>query len=210
MPTLVVCKKASAALRIGIVREYFAQGVDENVAGAVHESLKKLEAAGACLIDISLPTSAYAIPAYYIIAPAEASSNLARYDGVRYGHRAENVQSLQSLYSQSRERKDLGLRSSVEYRLGTYVLSSGYYDAYYLRAQRVRRLIVNDFARAFQSVDVLAGPTAPAIAFKQGEKSGINPLAMYAADVNTVAVNLAGTTSHFITSRVCSSNARRC
>jgi aspartyl-tRNA(Asn)/glutamyl-tRNA(Gln) amidotransferase subunit A len=148
------------------------------------------EKLGAKLVDISLPNVPLAIPAYYVIAPAEASSNLARFDGVRYGHACTEPRSLEDLYSRSRAE---GFGAEVRRRIlvGTYALSAGYYDAYYLRAQRVRRLIANDFAEAFKSVDLIAGPTAPTVAFRIGEKSA-DPLAMYAADVNTVAVNLAG------------------
>jgi len=177
-------------IRIGVAREYFGAGVDGGVAEVVRESLRELEKRGATLVDIVLPNAHLAIPAYYVIAPAEASSNLARYDGVRYGHRCAAPKSLEDLYTRSRAE---GFGAEVQRRIlvGTYALSAGYYDAYYLRAQRVRRLIANDFAAAFASVDLIAGPTAPSVAFKLGEKSS-DPLAMYAADVNTVAVNLAG------------------
>ncbi len=177
-------------IRIGVAREYFGAGVEDGVGAAVRETLAALEKRGAVLVDISLPHAELAIPAYYVIAPAEASSNLARYDGVRYGHRCADPVSLEDLYSRSRAE---GFGAEVKRRIliGTYALSAGYYDAYYLRAQRVRRLIANDFSEAFKQVDLIAGPTAPTVAFKLGEKSS-DPLAMYAADVNTVAVNLAG------------------
>ncbi|MBP6079560.1 MAG: Asp-tRNA(Asn)/Glu-tRNA(Gln) amidotransferase subunit GatA [Xanthomonadales bacterium] len=177
-------------LRIGIARELFSAGVRDAMQATVHAALRELEAAGAVLVDIDLPALPLSIPAYYVIAPAEASSNLARYDGVRYGHRAAEVKGLRDLYSRSRAE---GFGTEVKRRIltGTYVLSSGYYDAYYLRAQQVRRLIANDFARAFDDVDLIAGPTTPDVAFKLGEKTA-DPLAMYAADINTVAVNLAG------------------
>jgi aspartyl-tRNA(Asn)/glutamyl-tRNA(Gln) amidotransferase subunit A len=177
-------------LRIGVVGEFFGEGIDPDVAAAAREALAALEAAGAVLVDVSLPTLPLSIPAYYVLAPAEASSNLARYDGVRYGHRAERAADLSELYARSRAE---GFGTEVKRRIlaGTYVLSAGYYDAYYRRAQRVRRLIADDFARAFASVDLLAGPTTPTTAFRLGEKTD-DPLAMYAADVNTVAVNLAG------------------
>jgi aspartyl-tRNA(Asn)/glutamyl-tRNA(Gln) amidotransferase subunit A len=176
--------------RIGIVREWFGEGVDPAVGDQVREALRRLEAAGATLVDVALPTLAHAIPAYYVIAPAEASSNLARFDGVRFGHRAEAPSDLADLYTRTRAE---GFGAEVRRRilLGTFVLSSGYYDAYYRKAQRVRRLIALDFARAFDGVDLLAGPTAPTVAFRIGEKT-TDPLEMYAADVNTVAVNLAG------------------
>lgn len=179
-----------AGRRIGVVREWFGEGVDPAVADQVRVALRRLEAAGATLVDVDLPTLAHAIPAYYVIAPAEASSNLARFDGVRYGHRAKAPSDLSDLYTRTRAE---GFGAEVQRRilLGTFVLSSGYYDAYYRQAQRVRRLIADDFARAFAGVDLLAGPTAPTVAFRRGEKT-TDPLEMYAADVNTVAVNLAG------------------
>ncbi len=176
-------------IRIGIARNYFGAGVDDGVASTVHESLRKLEKLGAILVDIDLPNASLAIPAYYVIAPAEASSNLARYDGVRYGYRCANPTSLEDLYTRSRS-EAFGAEVKRRILVGTYALSAGYYDAFYLRAQKARRLIANDFSEAFKGVDLIAGPTTPTIAFKLGEKS--NPLAMYAADVNTVAVNLAG------------------
>ena len=177
-------------LRIGVVREQFGAGVEDAVAALNRGALQELERAGAMLVDVSLPSLALAIPAYYVIAPAEASSNLARYDGVRYGHRCGEPRDLEDLYSRSRAE---GFGAEVKRRIltGTYVLSSGYYDAYYRRAQQARRAIADDFARAFGAVDLLAGPTAPTTAFRLGEKSA-DPLAMYAADINTVAVNLAG------------------
>jgi len=176
--------------RIGVAREYFGAGVEDGVGAAVREALAALEKRGAILVDIALPHAELAIPAYYVIAPAEASSNLARYDGVRFGHRCADPASLEDLYARSRSE---GFGAEVKRRIliGTYALSAGYYDAYYLRAQRVRRLIASDFAKAFKQVDLIAGPTAPTVAFRLGEKSA-DPLAMYAADVNTVAVNLAG------------------
>jgi aspartyl-tRNA(Asn)/glutamyl-tRNA(Gln) amidotransferase subunit A len=179
-----------AGLRIGVVGEFFGAGIDPAVAASARTALAALEAAGAVLVDVSLPTLPLSIPAYYVLAPAEASSNLARYDGVRYGHRTERAGDLAELYARSRAE---GFGTEVKRRIlaGTYVLSAGYYDAYYRRAQRVRRLIADDFARAFGAVDLLAGPTTPTTAFRIGEK-GDDPLAMYAADVNTVAVNLAG------------------
>ena len=177
-------------MKIGIVREYFGAGVDAGIGAAVQAALGQCETLGATLVDVSLPNAHLAIPAYYVIAPAEASSNLARYDGVRYGHRCADPLSLEDLYVRSRGE---GFGAEVKRRIlvGTYALSAGYYDAYYLRAQRARRAIANDFAEAFKQVDLIAGPTAPTVAFKLGEKTA-DPLAMYAADVNTVAVNLAG------------------
>jgi aspartyl-tRNA(Asn)/glutamyl-tRNA(Gln) amidotransferase subunit A len=176
-------------IRIGVAKNYFGAGVEDGVASAVRESLRELEKSGAILVDIELPNAALAIPAYYVIAPAEASSNLARYDGVRYGYRCANPTSLDDLYTRTRT-EAFGAEVKRRILVGTYALSAGYYDAFYLRAQKARRLIANDFADAFKSVDLIAGPTTPTVAFKLGEKS--DPLAMYAADVNTVAVNLAG------------------
>ena len=182
--------KSLHGVRIGVARDYFGAGVESAVGAAVHAALRELEKLGATLVDIALPNAALAIPAYYVIAPAEASSNLARYDGVRYGHRCADPKSLEDLYTRSRSE---GFGAEVQRRIlvGTYALSAGYYDAYYLRAQRARRVIADDFNDAFKHVDLIAGPTAPTVAFKLGEKSA-DPLAMYAADVNTVAVNLAG------------------
>ncbi len=179
-----------AGRRIGVAREYFGSGVDAGVGAVVHEALRELEKRGAKLVDISLAHADLAIPTYYVIAPSEASSNLSRYDGVRYGYRCEKPVSLDDLYTRSRSE---GFGAEVQRRIlvGTYALSAGYYDAYYLRAQRARRVIADDFTAAFETVDLIAGPTTPTVAFKLGEKTD-DPLAMYAADVNTVAVNLAG------------------
>lgn len=177
-------------LRIGVPRQYFGPGVDPAVAAAVQSALDLLVARGVQRIDIDLPHTESAIPCYYVLAPAEASSNLARYDGVRYGHRCAAPTDLEDLYTRSRSE---GFGREVQRRIlvGTYVLSAGYYDAYYRKAQQVRRLIAGDFARAFEAVDLIAGPTAPTVAFRLGEKQA-DPLQLYAADVNTVAVNLAG------------------
>lgn len=179
-----------AGLRIGIASASFGAGVDDDVARIVREALSEFERQGAVLVDIDLPHAALAIPAYYVIAPAEASSNLSRYDGVRYGHRCENPTSLDDLYERSRAE---GFGAEVQRRIfiGTYVLSAGYYDAYYRRAQQVRRLIANDFDAAFERVDLIAAPTAPTVAFKLGEKT-TDPLQLYASDINTVSANLAG------------------
>lgn len=187
---VAACNQGVRGLRIGVARELFSAGVRQEIAASTLAALADLERAGAVLVDIELPRLPLSVPAYYVIAPAEASSNLARYDGVRYGHRAEPVRDLNELYSRTRSE---GFGDEVKRRIlvGTFVLSAGYYDAYYLRAQQVRRLIAEDFARAFEHVDVIAGPTTPDVAFRIGEKSD-DPLAMYAADINTVAVNLAG------------------
>lgn len=185
----VLCKPLQG-LRIGVAGEYLGAGVESGIGTAVQGALAEYQKLGAILVDISLPHAHLAIPTYYVIAPAEASSNLARFDGVRYGHRCTDPKSLEDLYTRTRAE---GFGTEVKRRIlvGTYALSAGYFDAYYLRAQRVRRLIAADFAEAFNVVDLIAGPTTPTVAFKLGEKSA-DPLAMYAADVNTVAVNLAG------------------
>jgi aspartyl-tRNA(Asn)/glutamyl-tRNA(Gln) amidotransferase subunit A len=177
-------------LRLGVPREYFSEGLDPEVEAAVREALKAYERMGATLVEVSLPHTKYALAAYYLIAPAEASSNLARYDGVRYGLRAQEARGLRELYGQTRER---GFGPEVKRRimLGTYALSAGYYDAYYLRAQKVRTLIRQDFGRAFEQVDALLSPTAPVPAFKLGEKVD-DPLSMYLMDVFTLPCNLAG------------------
>ncbi len=177
-------------LRIGIPKEFFGEGLDSEVAKHIQAALKEYEKLGATLHEISLPHSALSIPAYYVVAPAECSSNLARFDGVRFGYRCENPVDLEDLYKRSRSE---GFGSEVKRRImiGTYVLSAGYYDAYYIKAQRIRRLICDDFTSAFNNVDVIMGPTAPTPAFKIGEKSD-DPLSMYLSDIYTIAVNLAG------------------
>ncbi|MEE4278485.1 MAG: Asp-tRNA(Asn)/Glu-tRNA(Gln) amidotransferase subunit GatA [Halieaceae bacterium] len=179
-----------AGLRIGLPREYFGEALDGAMASTVRDALAEYEALGAELVEISLPHTQLAIPAYYVIAPAEASTNLSRYDGVRYGHRCENPKDLEDLYTRSREE---GFGAEVQRRIlvGTYALSSGYYDAYYKRAQQVRRLIAGDFHQAFAEVDIIAGPTTPGVAFELGAKTS-DPTAMYLEDVYTLAVNLAG------------------
>ncbi|TDG14784.1 Asp-tRNA(Asn)/Glu-tRNA(Gln) amidotransferase subunit GatA [Seongchinamella unica] len=177
-------------LRIGLPREYFGDGLDGATGTCIQAALKELEAQGAELVDISLPSSSLTIPAYYIIAPAEASTNLSRFDGVRYGHRCEDPADLHDLYTRTREE---GFGDEVKRRIlvGTYALSAGYYDAYYKKAQQARRLISNDFRLALEQVDVIAGPTTPGPAFALGAKSD-DPVAMYLEDVYTLAVNLAG------------------
>ena len=177
-------------IRIGLPKEYMSEGVDPAVKTAVTASVKQLQALGAEIVEVSLPHTDYAVSVYYILATAEASANLARFDGVRYGHRADNIANLFDHYARTREE---GFGAEVKRRiiLGTYVLSSGYYDAYYLRAQKVRELIRRDFAKAFEKVDALASPTTPTPAFKLGEKTA-DPLQMYLADTFTIAANLAG------------------
>jgi aspartyl-tRNA(Asn)/glutamyl-tRNA(Gln) amidotransferase subunit A len=177
-------------LKIGVPKEYFGEGLDAEVRAAVEAGIAKLRSAGCEIVDISMPHTAYAIPTYYVIATAEASANLARFDGVRYGYRAKGARTLSEMYRKSR---DEGFGTEVKRRimLGTYALSSGYYDAYYLKAQRVRTLLARDFEAAFQKVDAIVTPTAPTPAFKLGEKAD-DPLSMYLADIYTVTADLAG------------------
>lgn len=177
-------------VRLGLAKEYMIDGTDPQVRTAVDAAVKHLQSLGAEIVDVSLPHTDYAISVYYILATAEASANLARFDGVRYGHRAENPKDLLDHYGRTREE---GFGAEVKRRiiLGTYVLSSGYYDAYYLRAQKVRELIRQDFAKAFEKVDALVSPTSPVPAFKLGERTA-DPLQMYLADVFTSPANLAG------------------
>jgi len=177
-------------LRIGLPREYFSAGLDQATGRCIQEALQQLEAQGAKLVEVSLPHSHLSIPTYYIIAPAEASTNLSRFDGVRYGHRCADPADLHDLYTRTREE---GFGAEVKRRIlvGTYALSAGYYDAYYRKAQQVRRLIRQDFLSCFEQVDVIAGPTTPGPAFPLGEKSD-DPVAMYLEDIYTLAVNLAG------------------
>lgn len=177
-------------LRIGLPKQYFGEGLDAGVAKVIEAAIEELKKLGATVVEIDLPTSDLAVPAYYVIAPAECSSNLSRFDGVRFGHRCENPKDLTDLYKRSRAE---GFGAEVKRRImvGTYALSAGYYDAYYLQAQKVRRLIKEDFARAFEKCDVIAGPTSPSVAFGLGEKQA-NPIAMYLSDIYTIATNLAG------------------
>ena len=179
-----------AGLRIGLPTEFFADGMSDDVRAAVEAALAEYRKLGAVTVDVSLPNARLAIPAYYVIAPAEASSNLSRFDGVRYGHRAAEYGDLNDMYCKSRAQ---GFGAEVKRRIlvGTYVLSHGYYDAYYIKAQKLRRLIAQDFAAAFAQCDVIAGPTCPTVAFGIGEKSN-DPVQMYLGDIYTVAVNLAG------------------
>jgi len=177
-------------VRIGISEEYFAEGLDPEVRAAVQAAIEVMRGAGAETVDIHLPHMKYGIACYYIIAPAEASSNLARFDGVHYGHRTEQARDIFELYAASRG-EAFGPEVKRRIMLGTYALSSGYYDAYYLKALKVRTLIRNDFERAFEQVDVIASPVAPGTAFRVGEKCA-DPLAMYLTDVYTISANLAG------------------
>jgi len=183
-------EKPVRGLKIGVPKEYFGDGLDSEVRKAVEDAIQTFAKLDCEVIPISLPHSEYAIPAYYIVATAEASSNLARFDGVRYGYRVKNARSLSEMYRRSR---DEGFGAEVKRRimLGTYALSAGYYDAYYLKAQKVRTLITRDFDEAFKKVDAIVTPTSPTPAFKLGEKAN-DPLAMYLADIYTVTADLAG------------------
>jgi aspartyl-tRNA(Asn)/glutamyl-tRNA(Gln) amidotransferase subunit A len=185
---LAALEDGARGLRVGVPREWFQGGVDPAVERSVRAALAVYEKLGATLVDISLPHTKYGIAAYYLIAPAEASSNLARYDGVRFGLRAEG-KGLKEMYAETRER-GLGAEPKRRIMLGTYALSAGYYDAYYLRAQKVRTLVRRDFDAAFASCDVVAGPVAPTVAFPLGAKTQ-DPLQMYLADVFTITCNLA-------------------
>ena len=177
-------------LRIGVPREFFGEGLAADVRAAVDGALKALQQLGARVVEISLPRTELAIPVYYIIAPAEASSNLARFDGVKFGHRARDYTDLEDMYKKTRAE---GFGEEVQRRImtGTYVLSHGYYDAYYLQAQKIRRLIADDFQRAFKECDVIAGPVAPTVAWQLGAH-GADPLADYLADIFTLPASLAG------------------
>ena len=182
--------KPLAGLRIGLPKEFFAEGLSNDVAQAVESSLAEYKKLGATIVEISLPNTKLSIPVYYVLAPAEASSNLSRFDGVRYGYRAPEYGDLANMYEKSRAQ---GFGPEVKRRImiGTYVLSHGYYDAYYLQAQKIRRLIAQDFVDAFKQCDLIMGPTSPSTAFKLGEK-GDDPVQMYLSDIYTIAVNLAG------------------
>ncbi len=177
-------------LKIGLPKEFFGEGLDDDIAQRVADAIKVYESLGASVVDVSLPNAKLALAAYYVIAPAEASSNLARFDGVRYGYRTEHYDDLGQMYARTRSE---GFGEEVKRRImvGTYALSSGYYDAYYAKAQKVRRLISNDFDSLFQQVDVLMGPTTPTTAFTHGSRSD-DPVAMYLNDIYTIPVNLAG------------------
>jgi len=182
--------KPVRGMKIGVAKEYFGDGLDDEVRGAVEAAIDKLKGLGCEIVPVSLPHTPYAIPTYYLIATAEASANLARYDGVRYSYRARGVKTLSEMYRRSR---DEGFGAEVKRRimLGTYALSAGYYDAYYLKAQKVRTLLTRDFEEAFCKVDDIVTPTSPTAAFRLGEKSN-DPLAMYLADIYTVTADLAG------------------
>jgi aspartyl-tRNA(Asn)/glutamyl-tRNA(Gln) amidotransferase subunit A len=177
-------------LRIGIPKEYFVEGLDPEVDSSLRAAIKQIENIGAEVVEVSLPHTQYAIPVYYLILFAEASSNLAKYDGIRFGLSERNVDNLMEVYLQTRE-KGFGAETKRRIMLGTFALSAGYYDAYYLKAQKVRTLIRQDFEKAFETCDALITPVAPTTAFRIGEKI-TNPLDMYLSDVFVVAVNLAG------------------
>ena len=177
-------------LKIGLPKQYFDENLDNNVAGVIENGLKELEKLGAKCVDVELPRTKLSIPAYYVVAPAECSSNLSRYDGVRFGHRCKEPKDLSDLYCRSRQE---GFGKEVKRRImtGTYVLSAGYYDAYYIKAQKIRQIISNDFQNVFKNVDIIAGPTTTGVAFKLNEKLN-DPISMYLSDLYTVSVNLAG------------------
>jgi aspartyl-tRNA(Asn)/glutamyl-tRNA(Gln) amidotransferase subunit A len=179
-------------LKIGLPKEFFDEGLDSDVAEVVNNAIEEYKKLGAEIVEISLPNTHLAIPSYYVIAPAEASSNLSRFDGVRYGYRCEDPVDLTDMYMRSRGE---GFGKEVKRRImtGTYALSAGYYDAYYLKAQKIRRLISEDFKQAFEKVDVIMGPVAPETAFKIGEKTD-DPISMYLEDIYTLSLNLAGLT----------------
>jgi aspartyl-tRNA(Asn)/glutamyl-tRNA(Gln) amidotransferase subunit A len=184
------CGKSIKGMRLGVPDEYFAQGISPEVEASVRAAIKELEKAGCTVKRVSLPHTRFAVATYYVLATAEASSNLARFDGVRYGLRVERSRDLRTMYGDTR---DTGFGAEVKRRilLGTFVLSAGYYDAYYLQAQKVRTLIRRDFESAFESVDAIVGPTSPTVAFRLGEKVD-DPLAMYLNDVYTLPASLAG------------------
>jgi aspartyl-tRNA(Asn)/glutamyl-tRNA(Gln) amidotransferase subunit A len=178
------------SIRIGLPQEFFPQALAADVHGVVRAALRELEQLGVSLVDVSLPRTELSIPVYYIIAPAEASANLSRFDGVRYGHRAADYADLESLYKMSRS-EGFGAEVKRRIMIGAYVLSHGYYDAYYLQAQKLRRMIADDFQSCFRQCDVIAGPVAPSVAWKLGERSD-DPVASYLADIFTLPASLAG------------------
>lgn len=177
-------------LKIGLPKEYFGEGLSDQVRSVVDAAIEEYKKLGAEFIEISLPNSGLSVPTYYVVAPAECSSNLSRFDGVRFGYRCENPVDLEDLYKRSRG-EAFGAEVKRRIMIGTYALSAGYYDAYYLKAQRLRQLISDDFKQAFEKVDVIMGPTAPEVAFKIGEKTS-DPVSMYLSDIYTIATNLAG------------------
>ena len=179
-----------SGLKIGLPKEYFGEGLDTSVGSTIEAAIEELKRLGAEPVEISLPNTAMAVPTYYVVAPAECSANLSRMDGVRFGYRCEDPRDLEDLYKRSRG-EGFGPEVKRRIMIGTYALSAGYYDAYYLKAQQVRKLIAEDFRKAFEQVDVIAGPTSPGTAFRLGEKLD-DPVTMYLSDIYTIAVNLAG------------------
>lgn len=177
-------------VRVGVVKEFMGDGLDTGVGQSVQQAIDELKKLGAEIVEISLPNAGLSVPAYYVVAPAECSSNLARFDGVRYGHRCDDPKDLEDLYKRSRS-EGFGAEVKRRIMIGTYALSAGYYDAYYLKSQKVRQLIADDFRRAFEQCDVIVGPTSPGTAFGLGEKAD-DPVSMYLSDIYTIAVNLAG------------------
>ncbi|MBU0501267.1 MAG: Asp-tRNA(Asn)/Glu-tRNA(Gln) amidotransferase subunit GatA [Gammaproteobacteria bacterium] len=177
-------------LRIGLPREFFAEGLDAKVAASIEAAIGEFRKLGAEVVEISLPNNHLSVPAYYVVAPAECSSNLARFDGVRFGHRCQGPKDLEDLYKRSRA-EGFGMEVKRRILIGTYALSAGYFDAYYLKAQQIRQLIASDFRRAFEQVDLIAAPATPGMAFAIGEKID-DPVTMYLSDIYTIAVNLAG------------------
>ncbi len=179
-----------AGIRVGLPKEYFSEGLESGVAAVIEEAIKVYAGLGCEIKEISLTNAQLSVPAYYVVAPAECSSNLSRFDGVRYGYRCDNPKDLTDLYERSRG-EGFGAEVKRRIMIGTYALSAGYYDAYYLKAQQIRRLISDEFERAFETVDIIMGPTSPTTAFKIGERLD-DPITMYLSDVNTIAINLAG------------------
>jgi len=179
-----------SGVKIGLPKEFFGDGLDADIADAIHAAVDEFRKLGATVREVSLPNMKLSVPAYYVVAPAECSSNLARYDGVRFGYRCKDPKDLHDFYMRSRG-EAFGAEVKRRILIGTYALSAGYYDAYYLKAQKIRRLISDDFRAAFQEVDVIIGPTSPSVAFRLGEKT-VDPIAMYLSDIYTIAVNLAG------------------
>jgi aspartyl-tRNA(Asn)/glutamyl-tRNA(Gln) amidotransferase subunit A len=179
-----------SGLKIGLPKEYFGEGLDPDIARVIEAAIAEYKKLGAEIVEISLPNTHLAVPTYYVVAPAECSSNLSRMDGVRFGHRCDNPKDLEDLYKRSRG-EGFGAEVKRRIMIGAYALSAGYYDAYYLKAQQVRHLISDDFTSAFEKVDVIMGPTAPGTAFNIGEKKD-DPVTMYLSDIYTIAVNLAG------------------
>jgi aspartyl-tRNA(Asn)/glutamyl-tRNA(Gln) amidotransferase subunit A len=177
-------------LKIGLPKEYFGAGLDAGVAAVIEQAIAEYKKLGAEVVEISLPNGELAVPTYYVVAPAECSSNLSRFDGVRFGYRCANPENLEDLYKRSRA-EGFGAEVKRRIMIGTYALSAGYYDAYYLKAQKLRHLISDDFKQAFEKVDVIMGPTSPTVAFNIGDKTD-DPVTMYLSDIYTIATNLAG------------------